>query len=214
LDWFVKNPSCESVEVKKVEGRYVDYGGNVHNPISYEIIIPQEEPKCLTKLEIAKNIAAIGIGKEEPKKLNQMTECYFTPSGRTSSATICDNCGKEKYLHTIVKGINDCKQIIIPQEETKQETLSYSEAIKKEERIFNSSMMKQETPEEAAENYYKMFDTLPVVRYNAFIEGAKWQSKRMYSEEEVINAFNEGQALNVRGKLIQGKDWFEQFKKK
>ena len=36
----------------------------------------------------------------------------------------------------------------------------------------------------------------------------------MYSEEEVINAFNEGQALNVRGKLIQGKEWLEQFKKK
>ena len=40
------------------------------------------------------------------------------------------------------------------------------------------------------------------------------KNERMYSEEEVINAFNEGQALTVRGKLIQGKEWFEQFKKK
>jgi hypothetical protein len=45
LEWFVKNQSCESVQVEKVEGRYVDYRGNVHTPISYEIIIPQEEPK-------------------------------------------------------------------------------------------------------------------------------------------------------------------------
>jgi hypothetical protein len=45
LQWFVNNQSCESVQVEKVEGRYVDYRGNVHTPISYEIIIPQEEPK-------------------------------------------------------------------------------------------------------------------------------------------------------------------------
>jgi hypothetical protein len=45
LEWFVKNQSCESVQVEKVEFRYVDYRGNVHKPISYEIIIPQEEPK-------------------------------------------------------------------------------------------------------------------------------------------------------------------------
>jgi hypothetical protein len=45
LEWFVKNPSCEEVEVKKVIGRYVDYGGNVHSPINYKIIIPKEEQK-------------------------------------------------------------------------------------------------------------------------------------------------------------------------
>jgi len=41
LEWFVKNPSCEEVEVQKVIGRYVDYGGNVHSPINYKIIIPK-----------------------------------------------------------------------------------------------------------------------------------------------------------------------------
>lgn len=47
-------------------------------------------------------------------------------------------------------------------------------------------------------------------------EQAKEMEKQQqgYSKEEVINAFNEGQALNVRGKLIQGKEWFEQFKNK
>jgi hypothetical protein len=82
--------------------------------------------------------------------------------------------------------------------------------------------MKQETLEEAAEKLYPIkfmhFPTNTVdlneVPRNIFIAGAKWQAERMYSEEEVINAFNEGQALNVRGKLIQGKEWFEQFKKK
>jgi hypothetical protein len=45
LEWFVKNPSCEEVEVEKLEGRYVDYSGNVHSPINYKIIIPKEETK-------------------------------------------------------------------------------------------------------------------------------------------------------------------------
>jgi len=50
LEWFVKNPSCEEVEVEKLEGRYVDYSGNVHSPINYKIIIPKEEPKQETLL--------------------------------------------------------------------------------------------------------------------------------------------------------------------
>jgi hypothetical protein len=89
LEWFVKNPSCEFVKFKKKSrccGRcngvddlcYTDMTCDKHQQngceecygkrVEYEIIIPQEEPKCLTKLEIAKNIAAIGIGKEEPKQ--------------------------------------------------------------------------------------------------------------------------------------------------
>jgi hypothetical protein len=34
-----------------------------------------------------------------------MTDCYFVPDKKTSSATICANCGEEKYLHTIGEGI-------------------------------------------------------------------------------------------------------------
>lgn len=45
--------------------------------------------------------------------------------------------------------------------------------------------------------------------------------KLLYSEDDIALAFNEGQALGVRGKLIDGKEWvrthkkewFEQFKK-
>jgi hypothetical protein len=48
LEWFVKNPSCESVEVKK---RYSDF--TVDPFVGYEIIIPQEEPKQETLEEAA-----------------------------------------------------------------------------------------------------------------------------------------------------------------
>lgn len=41
-----------------------------------------------------------------------MIECYFTPSKKTTSATICANCGLEKSLHTIGEGIKASKSII------------------------------------------------------------------------------------------------------
>jgi hypothetical protein len=53
LEWFVKNQSCEEVEVKMNQGRYFDYGGNVHITNAYKIIIPKEEIKQeLPKTEI------------------------------------------------------------------------------------------------------------------------------------------------------------------
>jgi hypothetical protein len=76
---------------------------------------------------------------------------------------------------------------VIPQEEPKQETLTYTEAAKKEERIFNSTMMsKQETLEEAAAN---LADP-NLCKTDNWIAGAKWQAERMYSEEEVMDMFD------------------------
>jgi len=94
LEWFVKNPSCEEVKFYKdliqVNQNNPVLKGSTALVESYKIIIPQEEPICwdcqgaiskegicfcnkeepkvLSKLEIAKNIAAIGIGKEKPKQ--------------------------------------------------------------------------------------------------------------------------------------------------
>ncbi len=39
-------------------------------------------------------------------------ECYFIPDKKTTSATICANCGREKFLHTIGEGIKATKIII------------------------------------------------------------------------------------------------------
>jgi hypothetical protein len=64
LEWFVKNPSCERVKIIQ-HGERPLFESELKTV--YKIIIPQET-KCLTKLELAKNIAAIGIGKEEPKQ--------------------------------------------------------------------------------------------------------------------------------------------------
>jgi hypothetical protein len=61
LEWFVKNPSCEFVEVKEKQHFEADKSKRI-NPLngvyySYKIIIPQEEPKQETLEEAAKKYA-------------------------------------------------------------------------------------------------------------------------------------------------------------
>jgi hypothetical protein len=96
--------------------------------------------------------------------------------------------------------------------------------------------MTQETSEQAALRLYPIENkgsmSMPsrdelilLHKQEGFIEGikseaardywfSKWQGSRIYNEQEVIMAFDEGQALSFRGKLIQGKEWFEQTIKK
>jgi hypothetical protein len=143
LEWFVKNPSCEEVEVEKLEGRYVDYSGNVHSPINYKIIIPKEETK---------------------------QEGYICP-------------------HTLLQCDDEC---CVSAEDCHIKEWTYL------------SEPKQETLEELAERYYQ-----DEVSINAFINGAKWQQEKSYSEEEVLE-------LLLTSKIEKHEDikeWFEKFKK-
>ena len=67
LEWFVKNPSCEFVEVAKQEvilGYYDAKGLKKIYDDSYKIIIPQKEPKQETLEEAAYRLSA---EKFEPK---------------------------------------------------------------------------------------------------------------------------------------------------
>jgi len=72
--------------------------------------------------------------------------------------------------------------------------------------------MKQETLEEAAENYWAK----QPYNEDAFIEGAKWQQEQSYTEEDVKNAFLDGWELRD-GDLPFPKaknKWFNKFKNK
>jgi hypothetical protein len=76
--------------------------------------------------------------------------------------------------------------------------------------------MKQETLEEAALNYAKTITHLPQWNEhdaNIFISGAKWQAERMYSEEDLLSAFEAGMMFIGEDKG-SFREWFEQFKKK
>jgi hypothetical protein len=70
-----------------------------------------------------------------------------------------------------------------------EEPLSYTEAAKKEERMFNAGMVKQEKLKEAAERFFNNKKWLEQGSekwvQNTFLAGANWQAERMYSEEEV-----------------------------
>ena len=82
--------------------------------------------------------------------------------------------------------------------------------------------MEKETIEEAAEKLYPIdcsnwYIKIPLKEIKAFIQGAKWQQERSYSEEEVYQLLYDlsGQILNNKvsnPKLLE--EWFEQFKKK
>jgi tryptophan synthase alpha subunit len=81
--------------------------------------------------------------------------------------------------------------------------------------------MKNETLEEAAERYIDCFEFGIAhprrVAKNAFINGAKYQAERMYSEEEVIELLQKYRYDLSSGKTANIGDttkfWFEQFKK-
>ncbi len=84
LEWFVKNPSCEFVEIKLVEFE-VDMGLDescIEYGNYYKIIIPKEEPKFENFIENAINLMSIANSmfskKEEPKQetLEEALEKY------------------------------------------------------------------------------------------------------------------------------------------
>jgi len=68
-----------------------------------------EDAKEIHKAEIADawemgrfNIDDFGLGEEyyqETFVSKGSDECHFEPTTNTSSATICVNCGREKFLH-------------------------------------------------------------------------------------------------------------------
>ncbi len=87
--------------------------------------------------------------------------------------------------------------------------------------------MKKETLEEAAERLFNDFqkenqivpkkDIQPFKL--GFAKGAKWQAERMYTEEDLREAFKESRQANIFEKDMPPvyesfEEWFEQFKKK
>lgn len=74
----------------------------------------------------------------------------------------------------------------------------------------------KETLEEAADKYFPSAEKIggeTYTAYKGFIEGAKWQAERMYSEEDLRNAYRWGTTVN-NGTKEHFNEWFEQFKKK
>ena len=79
----------------------------------------------------------------------------------------------------------------------------------------------KETLEEAAEKVYpndgfkdEIWADIGEVFREKFIEGAKWQQERMYSEEEVLEIIRQYALEEHLITSSKPDKWFEQFKKK
>ena len=67
----------------------------------------------------------------------------------------------------------------------------------------------------------KYFNGQGCDKYDAFLEGAKWQAKRMYSEEDLIEAFKGGSKMSWTDVSQETQEpyyydfneWVKQFKK-
>jgi hypothetical protein len=82
---------------------------------------------------------------------------------------------------------------------------------------YRQFLNKQETLEEAAERLFNKVHG-GITSVSAFKKGAKWQAERMYSEEDIKSAYNEGAFAQLRyrdgEKWVDSNEWFEEFKKK
>jgi hypothetical protein len=160
LEWFVRNPSCESVEVIKDL-----FQVNQNNPVlkgstalvkQHKIIIPQEEPKQDLEKEMF----------ELEQELDIPSSMRWHNSKPKQEIKLEDIFNDEKKQG--VKDLIDAH---------KQETLE--EVAKSEAFEFSVDYKPWETDLDYREYAEYGFE-------KGFIEGAKYQAKGMYSEKEVL----------------------------
>jgi hypothetical protein len=101
-----------------------------------------------------------------------------------------------------------------PTEEAKQRAKNYMS-------LKGALEPKQETLEEASWIFNPLKKLDGEFLRDAFVKGAKWQAERMYSEEDLKEAFEAGHKKGFSGypntenwKELPFEKWFEQFKKK
>jgi hypothetical protein len=188
LEWFVKNPSCEFVEVIKDL-----FQVNQNNPVlkgstalvkQHKIIIPQEEPKQDLEKEMF----------ELEQELDIPSSMRWHNSKPKQEIKLEDIFNDEKKQG--VKDLIDAH---------KQETLE--EVAKSEAFEFSVDYKPWETDLDYREYAEYGFE-------KGFIEGTKHQAERMYSEEiELINWLQ--QSLTAKKFYsTDAEDLIEQFKKK
>jgi hypothetical protein len=184
LQWFVKNPSCERVEVETTRERN---GYHSKHKKRYKIIIPQEEPKQYPSIHCDE-------------------ACYYHC---TKGGTQSPDCEKEEPKQTDENG----KPITYwgGLEEPKQETLE--EAAEKYARMQCEDLYDNEGLTSFSWGWETSLDFINGAKSNAakdyWYSQFKEQDKNKFNEEDMrasYNAENEG--------WVNFDFWFEQFKKK
>jgi acetone carboxylase gamma subunit len=222
LEWFVKNPSCKYVDVMTdtftvKEMSMLPLGTR---NFKYKIIIPKEEPKqtkCYCGHTSYCDCSPLDEAKQETLEeafektwLKSKFSKYSEPKIVGKNLFIegakwqQERSYNERYLIKCYCGHTttcDCE----PLEEPKQETLEEAA-----ERLYPPIL----------ENNHPFEDWDKNKQYrDEWINGAKWQAERMYSEEDMINFHKwvyQKNRLEESDKTTKEllKEWFEQFKKK
>ena len=209
LEWFVKNPSCEKVEINYIQQPCTNCEWNYDScpnaeeclKGNYKIIIPEEEPKntcpkCrTTDFETCHSIKC-PMRKEEPKQI------YYNTVGRENGVNVVKgqfNTQKEAldladelnrkfpYLYydwreTLIKEEPKQEEYICPHPERRKDY--YRDGCFKcwecgKIVVEHNNFIEQGTIEEAAERLW-LDPTSQLTSKNSFIQGAKSDAARDY----------------------------------
>ena len=235
LEWFVKNPSYEEVEVIDFRDGFYINNETISFPF-YKIIIPKEEilPEQIWNEEKMEGIKKLiqkqklidMMEQDEQLGLYEETECDC------GLELDCKDCSQSLQVCTCIEDTIDMKQ------STKDRILSETpELVKQKVRETANKLveLKQETLEEAAERFANECNSYDAKLIADGVEfGAKWQQEqdkyklelaehlytvvykekeRRYSKEEVLNLLILS-SQNFYAQPFNVAEWFEQFKKK
>ena len=186
LEWFVKNPSCERVEVGYGFIRLTETDNK-----GYWISTPDTEFNM--QIEELKQIKCY---------CGDATYCDCSPLEEPKqdySGVHLRHCYQGEYEDGCKYGEDDCPAK--PKEEPKQEKLE--EAAEKEFPLIDTEWCRTGACEE--ENLHLLGHR------RSFIKGAKWQQQNSYSEEEVISIVEKSRETGLTAEYLL---LTEQFKKK
>ena len=184
LEWFVNNSSCEFVEINKKENLWFCCDFFEEGQENYCINSMPRCPKCNSAL--GGNPDWINYKIIIPKEeAKQETQGYICPHTKKQCDDECCVSAEDCHIEASFGIISDC---IPPKQETLKEVA---------ERRFNHNDNK-----------------LSMAQKIAFMEGAKWQQKRMYSEEEVYDILIHHTVELFKREPITLEDFWNKFKNK
>lgn len=168
LEWFIKNPSCENVDIDA----HVQSTENGHI-LYYQIIIPKEEPKR----EFVNNASKWNMEDfEEPKPFKDMlplTQVDLVEFKKNPVPT------KKETLEEVLKKIKSVKLCLMahPNNEVDSEFADRITDLEEIQNELSKAKWQQETLEEAAERIVN--STRLKNPKSLFCEGAKWQQEQI-----------------------------------
>jgi hypothetical protein len=224
-EWFIKNPSCEWVEIETKDNWYVHTGSGKYwedEPIrmkrllnlgdyEYKIIIPKEEPKQEKTFDdvLDESLSKGKLILEELKLMNAKREKLEEDTKKLKELW---KISEDKDLGEFIKGGKYIQQdgVIILAGENKTDGI----------------VITDHKNTRGIGYYSDCWNPKAFKLYEEPKPYTKWeQDKDKYSEEDMvkfsswillqdITSRGEGNYVNTDGKIVTVKDLFEQFKKK